>query len=503
MRTVAHLRATGGPPTGTRYAVHRRTPDVRTSTGGAAGAARAADLPLAPTPDGRYRCGVQPAARSTPGPVEVGTVAPPVARAWPTRTRGSRSSTTRSTGRTAATGSTASSTSGPRAVGVVAVAEDGRLLLVGQHRYALDEYSWEIPEGGVAEGESLVDGARRELREETGFDAADWRQLCRLTVSNSVTDERGAIFVASGLRAGTASPEPTEDLAVRWATLDEVLAEIAAGDIHDVHHDRRRRRLRGRSAADDDRGPGPAGVHGCRRAAAATPGRRPRRRRGRRRTGARRSRPSSAISETVFVDDAATGSIRIFTPGGRAGVRRASHRGHGLAPAATSGSADRSCAVRPATSRRGRTATCPGSARGRRGSTRSPAPSCASPAAVDALTGPPPGEGSYYAVGVDRRAGGHAPGALLRAGLGIGEDEATGAAAVMMGGLLGRPLEIRQGVGSVLHVRPGPGRHGRGRRAGRGHRHARGRRRHERRGRPRRPAPPAPARPRSTTARRT
>ena len=57
------------------------------------------------------------------------------------------------------------------AVGVVAVDDDGRLLLVGQHRYPLDEYSWEIPEGGADEGEPLVDGARRELREETGFDA--------------------------------------------------------------------------------------------------------------------------------------------------------------------------------------------------------------------------------------------------------------------------------------------------------------------------------------------
>jgi 8-oxo-dGTP pyrophosphatase MutT (NUDIX family) len=120
------------------------------------------------------------------------------------------------------------------AVGVVAVGDDGRLLLVGQHRYSLDEYSWEIPEGGVDAGESLEEGARRELREETGFEATEWHQLCRLTVSNSVTDERGAVFVARGLRAGTASPEATEDLALRWATLDEVLDEIAAGEIHDV-----------------------------------------------------------------------------------------------------------------------------------------------------------------------------------------------------------------------------------------------------------------------------
>jgi 8-oxo-dGTP pyrophosphatase MutT (NUDIX family) len=121
-----------------------------------------------------------------------------------------------------------------RAVGVVAVGDDGRLLLVGQHRYTLDEYSWEIPEGGVGDDESLEDGARRELREETGYEAAAWRQLCRLSLSNSVTDERGALFLAEGLRGGVASPDPTEDLELRWATLDEVLDEIAAGSIHDL-----------------------------------------------------------------------------------------------------------------------------------------------------------------------------------------------------------------------------------------------------------------------------
>ena len=121
-----------------------------------------------------------------------------------------------------------------QAVGVVAVGDDGRLLLVGQHRYTLDEYSWEIPEGGVEHGEPLVDGARRELREETSYEASEWRQLCRMTVSNSVTDERGAILLATRLRAGEAAPEATEDLAVRWATLDDVLAEMESGAIHDL-----------------------------------------------------------------------------------------------------------------------------------------------------------------------------------------------------------------------------------------------------------------------------
>jgi 8-oxo-dGTP pyrophosphatase MutT (NUDIX family) len=120
------------------------------------------------------------------------------------------------------------------AIGVVAVGDDGRLLLVGQHRYPLDRYSWELPEGGSPLDEDPVEGARRELAEETGFTAGSIRKLFAFSLSNSVSDETGVIYLATELVEGTASPEPTEDLDVRWATLDEVLAEIEAGDIHDM-----------------------------------------------------------------------------------------------------------------------------------------------------------------------------------------------------------------------------------------------------------------------------
>ena len=121
-----------------------------------------------------------------------------------------------------------------QAVGVVALDDAERVLLVGQYRYTLDAYSWEIPEGGVDPSESLEAGARRELREETGFDAAEWRQLFRFSMSNSVTDETGAIFLATGLTAGDATPEPSEDITVRWVPFDDAVAMIDAGEITDV-----------------------------------------------------------------------------------------------------------------------------------------------------------------------------------------------------------------------------------------------------------------------------
>jgi 8-oxo-dGTP pyrophosphatase MutT (NUDIX family) len=120
------------------------------------------------------------------------------------------------------------------AVGVVALDADDRIVLVGQHRYTLDADSWEIPEGGVPPPESPLDGARRELREETGVEATDWNELARLDLSNSITDERAVLFLATGLTHGEADPEPSEALEVRWVPFAEALAMTLDGRITDV-----------------------------------------------------------------------------------------------------------------------------------------------------------------------------------------------------------------------------------------------------------------------------
>ena len=120
------------------------------------------------------------------------------------------------------------------AVGVLALDEIGRVLLVGQHRYALDRYSWEIPEGGVPAGESALDGARRELREETGIEAADWVEIGRAHLSNSVSDEEAVIYLATDLSDGIATPDGTEALSIRWLPFDEVLAMTLDGRITDA-----------------------------------------------------------------------------------------------------------------------------------------------------------------------------------------------------------------------------------------------------------------------------
>ncbi len=121
-----------------------------------------------------------------------------------------------------------------RAVGVVVVDDAGRVLLVGQQRYTLDAYSWEIPEGGVPFDEDPLEGAKRELAEETGYRALEWHRLLTLHTSNSVTDEWGVLFLATGLTAGVAEPEGSEQFELRWVTLEEALAMIDGGGITDT-----------------------------------------------------------------------------------------------------------------------------------------------------------------------------------------------------------------------------------------------------------------------------
>jgi 8-oxo-dGTP pyrophosphatase MutT (NUDIX family) len=121
-----------------------------------------------------------------------------------------------------------------RAVGVVPLDERGRLLMVGQWRYPLDRWSWEIPEGGARPDEEGLSAVRRELAEETGYSAGEWRELLQAHLSNSVTDELATVWLATGLVKGTAAPEGTERIETRWIPFDEVLEMCLDGRISDA-----------------------------------------------------------------------------------------------------------------------------------------------------------------------------------------------------------------------------------------------------------------------------
>lgn len=121
-----------------------------------------------------------------------------------------------------------------RAVGILPLEPDGRVWLVGQHRYATGEFSWELPMGGVPPEMTLLDGAKKELKEETGLYAEHWEPLLPIVhLSNSVTDEAGAVFLARGLQEGAMAPEASEELWVITTPLEDAVAAALDGRITD------------------------------------------------------------------------------------------------------------------------------------------------------------------------------------------------------------------------------------------------------------------------------
>lgn len=121
------------------------------------------------------------------------------------------------------------------ATGVVALDEHNNIFLVGQFRYATNEYSWEIIEGGNDEGESALDAAKRELREEAGLLAQDWSQLGgEVHLTNCHSSEVGVLYIARGLTITKSEPEGTELLEVKKIPFAECLRMVEAGEIKDA-----------------------------------------------------------------------------------------------------------------------------------------------------------------------------------------------------------------------------------------------------------------------------
>jgi 8-oxo-dGTP pyrophosphatase MutT (NUDIX family) len=119
------------------------------------------------------------------------------------------------------------------AIGVIPLAANHDTWIVGQYRYPLREYSWEIPEGGGPVGTDPLLSARRELLEEVGLHASRWDQILEMDVSNSVSDERCIIYLARELEARKAHPDDTEELSVRRIPFRELHQGVVEGKYKD------------------------------------------------------------------------------------------------------------------------------------------------------------------------------------------------------------------------------------------------------------------------------
>jgi ADP-ribose pyrophosphatase len=120
-----------------------------------------------------------------------------------------------------------------KAIGVIPISKDGYTWLVGQWRYPLNQYSWEIPEGGGPLNEAPLQTAIRELKEETGIVAKKFEEIMQMHLSNSATDEHAFVFVATDLTFEEAEPEESEDLKVRKIHINDVFEMVMNGEITD------------------------------------------------------------------------------------------------------------------------------------------------------------------------------------------------------------------------------------------------------------------------------
>ncbi len=120
------------------------------------------------------------------------------------------------------------------AIGILPIDNEGYTWLVGQWRYPLEEYCWEIPEGGGPLGIDPLDSAKRELKEETGIVAKDFQEIMRLHLSNSATNELAIVYLAKNLDFESAEPEESEVLQVKRIHLNEAYDWVMTGKITDA-----------------------------------------------------------------------------------------------------------------------------------------------------------------------------------------------------------------------------------------------------------------------------
>lgn len=119
------------------------------------------------------------------------------------------------------------------AIGILPLDKDYNTWIVGQYRYPINKYSWEIPEGGGQLDVQPIDSAKRELHEETGISANKWTKIQEMHLSNSASDEFCILYVAQDLSFGQSEPEDSEELEVRKLPFDELYKMVETGEVTD------------------------------------------------------------------------------------------------------------------------------------------------------------------------------------------------------------------------------------------------------------------------------